>query len=104
VELIVDNVLLEPQTGLTLRKGLKQNLIGDGERYFPFAQVDEDGRLHGFGRYISREGDMVEGNYCYGALNGWCRTIHSDGFYTISWFEDGRDMGYCKMMDSKQTS
>ena len=45
---------------------------------------------------------MVEGNYNYGALTGWYRTIHSDGFYTISWCEDGRDKGYCKMLDSNQ--
>ena len=46
---------------------------------------------------------MVEGFYNYGALYGWCRTIHSDGYYTISWCEDGRDIGYCKMLDNTFT-
>ena len=57
--------------------------------------------LQGICRYINRVGDMIEGKYTDSKLSGWCRTLHNDGYYTVSWCEDGMDMGYCKMFDNK---
>ena len=56
----------------------------------------KDGAPHGFGRFIRKyNGDIYEGSFQNGTLDGWARFIACSGASQIGWFKESKLVGNC---------
>ena len=52
-------------------------------------QVNRNMDRHGIGRTMMANGDLYEGQYKNGQLDGWFRIIYFSGDYEVGWRKDG---------------